>query len=77
MRWRNHHDGANYKQAPVGIANDVNDKLAEGTLTFEQAVTQAREHVTRSRIEAAAQAAGPAPHRADGCRDIYQGAQCP
>ncbi len=61
VRWRNHHDGANYKQAPVGIANDVNDKLAEGTLTFEQAVTQAREHVTRSRIEAAAQAAGPAP----------------
>ena len=61
VRWRNHHDGANYKQAPVGVANDVNDKLAEGTLTFEQAVTQAREHVTRSRTEAAAQAAGPAP----------------
>ena len=61
VRWRNHHAGANYKQAPVGVANDVNDKPAEGTLTFEQAVTQAREHVTRSRIEAAAQAAGPAP----------------
>ena len=61
VRWRNHHDGANYKQAPVGVANDINDKFAEGTLTFEQAVTQAREHVTRSRTEAAAQAAGPAP----------------
>ena len=61
VRWRNHHDGANYKQAPVGVANDVNDKPAEGTLTFEQAVTQAREHATRSRTEAAAQAAGPAP----------------
>ena len=61
VRWRNHHDGANYKQSPVGIANDVNDKPAEGTLTFEQAVTQAREHVTRSRTEAAAQAAGPVP----------------
>jgi len=61
VRWRNHHDGANYKQAPVGVANDVNDKSAEGTLTFEQAVAQAREHVTRSRTEAAAQAAGPAP----------------
>lgn len=61
VRWRNHYDGGNYKQAPVGVANDINDKLAEGTLTFEQAVTQAREHVTRSREEAAAQAAGPAP----------------
>jgi integrase len=61
VRWRNHHAGANYKQAPVGVANDVNDKPAEGTLTFEQAVTQAREDVTRSRTEAAAQAAGPAP----------------
>lgn len=61
VRWRNHHDGANYKQAPVGVANDINDKFAEGTLTFEQAVTQAREYVTRSRTEAAAQAAGPAP----------------
>lgn len=61
VRWRNHYDGANYKQAPVGVANDINDKYAEGTLTFEQAVTQARECVTRSRTEAAAQAAGPAP----------------
>ena len=61
VRWRNHHSGANYKQAPVGVANDVNDKPTEGTLTFEQAVTQAREHATRSRIEAAAQAAGPTP----------------
>lgn len=50
VRWRNHHAGANYKQAPVGVANDVNDKPAEGTLTFEQAVTQAREHVTRSEL---------------------------
>lgn len=61
VRWRNQYDGANYKQAPIGVANDVNDKLCEGTLTFEQAVTQARENVTRSRTEAAAQAAGPAP----------------
>jgi integrase len=61
VRWRNHYDGANYKQAPVGVANDVNDKVAEGKLTFEQAVTQARNLVTRYRTEAAAQAAGPAP----------------
>ena len=61
VRWRNHHDGANYKQAPVGVANDVNDKPAKGALTFEQAVTLARELVTRSRTEAAAQAGGPMP----------------
>lgn len=61
VRWRNHYDGANYKQAAVGVANDANDKVTEGKLTFEQAVTQARNLVTRYRTEAAAQAAGPAP----------------
>lgn len=61
VRWRNHHEGANYKQAAVGVANDVNDKVTEGKLTFEQAVTQARDLVNRHRTEAAAQAAGPAP----------------
>ena len=61
VRWRNHYDGANYKQAAVGTANDVNDKVMEGKLTFEQAVTQARDLVSRFRTEAAAQAAGPAP----------------
>jgi hypothetical protein len=30
VRWRNHHRGGNYKQAPVDIANDVNDKPADG-----------------------------------------------
>src|SRR6185437_14489212 len=52
---------ANYKQAPVGVTNDVNDKSVKGALTFEQAVTLAREQVTRSRTEAAAQAGGPMP----------------
>ncbi|MGY3478515.1 tyrosine-type recombinase/integrase [Bradyrhizobium ottawaense] len=61
VRWRNHYEGANYKQAAVGVANDVNDKVAEGKLTFEQAVIQARDLVNRYRTEAAAQAAGPAP----------------
>jgi integrase len=61
VRWRNHHKGANYKQAPVGIANDVNDKPAAGTLTFEQAKKAAVEAVARARTEAAAHAAGPAP----------------
>ena len=61
VRWRNHHRGGNYKQEPLGIANDVNDKPADGTLTFEQAMKAAREIVARARTEAAAQAAGPAP----------------
>ena len=61
VRWRNHYAGANYKQAQIGIANDINDKLTEGTLTFEQAATEARSFVAQSRTEAAAQASGPAP----------------
>jgi hypothetical protein len=61
VRWRNHHEGGNYKQAPVGVANDINDKPADGILTFEQAVRTAREAVARARTEAASQAAGPAP----------------
>lgn len=61
VRWRNHYDGANYKQASVGIANDINDKPTEGMLTFEQAAKEARDYVTHSRTEAAAHATGPAP----------------
>lgn len=61
VRWRNHFAGANYKQAPIGVANDVNDKQTEGVLIFEQAASQARYLVTRARTQAAAQAAGPAP----------------
>ena len=34
VRWRNHHEGGNYKQAQVGVANDINDKPADGILTF-------------------------------------------
>lgn len=61
VRWRNHYDGANYKQAQIGIANDINDKPTEGTLTFEQAAKEARDFVIHSRTEAAAHASGPAP----------------
>src|SRR3984957_12545385 len=61
VRWRNHHEGGNYKQVPVGVANDINDKPADGILTFEQAVRTAREAVARARTEAASRAAGPAP----------------
>ena len=61
VRWRNHYEGGNYKQVPVGVANDINDKPAAGVLTFEQAVRTAREAVARARTEAASQAAGPAP----------------
>ncbi|MDG4902933.1 MULTISPECIES: integrase [unclassified Mesorhizobium] len=59
-RWRNHGPGANYLQAPVGPANDVNDKLTDGVLTFAQAEAQARQIVTKARQEAKAAAAGPA-----------------
>jgi integrase len=61
VRWRNRHEGGNYKQARVGTANDVNDKPVVGTLTFEQAKNAALEAVARARTEAAAHAAGPAP----------------
>jgi hypothetical protein len=61
VRWRNHYEGGNYKQAPLGVANDLNDKPADGALTFEQAMKAAREAVARARTEAAAHAAGPAP----------------
>lgn len=30
VRWRNHHEGGNYKQAPVSVANDINDKPPTG-----------------------------------------------
>src|SRR5438876_8295182 len=41
VRWRNHHEGGNYRQTSVGITNDINDKPADGILTFEQAVRTA------------------------------------
>ncbi|EAQ36288.1 Phage integrase [Nitrobacter sp. Nb-311A] len=61
VRWRNHYDGANYKQAPIGPANDLNDKPTEGTLTFQEAEKQARKCLAIFRTEEAARAAGPAP----------------
>ena len=61
VRWRNHYTGAAYKQAPVGIANDGNDKQVEGKLTYSEAEKRANEHVTLARTAAAAQATGPAP----------------
>src|SRR3954453_9412822 len=61
VRWRNNYEGGNYKQAQVGIANDINDKPTDGILAFEQAVGAAREAVARARTEAASKAAGPPP----------------
>ncbi len=58
-RWRNWGSGANYKQAPIGPANDQNDKLTEGLLTFLQAEAQARQIVAQARKEAKAVAEGP------------------
>ncbi|WP_027167295.1 tyrosine-type recombinase/integrase [Mesorhizobium sp. WSM3224] len=58
-RWRNHSAGANYLQAPIGPANDVNDKPTDGLLTFAQAEAQGRQIVTKARQDAKAAAAGP------------------
>ncbi|TPL86804.1 integrase [Mesorhizobium sp. B2-3-14] len=59
VRWRNWGAGANYKQAPIGAANDTNDKPSEGLLTFLQAERAAREHVEKARVDAKAAAEGP------------------
>ncbi|ESY81780.1 integrase [Mesorhizobium sp. LNHC221B00] len=58
-RWRNWGEGANYKQAPVGSANDINDKPTDGLLTYLQAETRARQIVAKARAESKAAAAGP------------------
>lgn len=60
-RWRNRGVGAAYRQAPVGPANDLNDKSIEGLLTFMQAERIAREIVSIARQEAKAEADGPVP----------------
>ena len=60
-RWRNWGPGANYKQAPIGPANDLNDKQTDGLFTFLQAERQARTIVAEARQESAAAADGPAP----------------
>lgn len=57
-RWRNRGVGANYKQAPIGPANDVNDKPTEGLFTFLQAEGRARQIVSQARFDAKAAAAG-------------------
>lgn len=58
-RWRNRGAGANYKQAPIGPANDINDKQTEGLFTFLQAEKRAREIVAQARQDAKAAADGP------------------
>ena len=58
-RWRNRGVGANYKQAPIGPANDINDKPTEGLFTFLQAEKRSREIVAQARQDAKATADGP------------------
>jgi integrase len=58
-RWRNYGPGANYKQAPIGPANDANDKPREGLFTFLQAEQLARRVVDQARQDAKAAADGP------------------
>lgn len=53
VRWRN---GAGYRQERLGTADDA---LAEGTLTYADAVKAARERVEAARREAKAVADGP------------------
>src|SRR5690606_40363723 len=59
VRWRNHGPGAAYRQAPVGPANDTNDKPIDGLFTFHQAEKRGRDIVAQARTEAAARKAGP------------------
>ena len=66
VRWRNHYEGGNYKQVQVGIANDINDKPADGILTFEQAVGKAREAVARGQNGGRIAGGGPGSYRAIG-----------
>lgn len=58
-RWRNYAPGAAYRQAPIGAANDVNDKPTEGTFTFLQAEAAARKTVAQAREQVKASADGP------------------
>jgi integrase len=53
VRWRN---GAGYKQAPLGTADDA---IGAGTLDFEAALKAARAHVQAARLEAMAAVDGP------------------
>jgi hypothetical protein len=53
VRWR--HQGG-YRQVPLGVADD---KVSEGTLTYDAAYRAAREHVEAVRKEARAAAEGP------------------
>lgn len=58
VRWRNRGAGANYKQAPIGPANDLNDKPVNGLITFHQAEKAAREVVATARAAVRALADG-------------------
>jgi integrase len=58
VRWRNHGDGANYLQAPLGTADDA---ISEGNLDFAAALRTARAFVEQLRRKAAAEANGPVP----------------
>jgi integrase len=54
VRWR--HPGGGYRQAPLGVADD---KVSEGTLSYDAAYRAARDHVERVRKDARAAAEGP------------------
>ena len=52
-------DAALWRQAPLGPANDVNDKSTEGLFTFLQAEARARQIVAQARDEVKAAEQGP------------------
>ena len=58
VRWR---VGSGYQQAALATADDVLSCDGKTTLDFEQACRRARDYVENARLEAAAEAAGPAP----------------
>lgn len=58
VRWRNHGRGANYRQAAIGPANDLNDKPTERLFTFHQAEQAAGSILSAARAELRALADG-------------------
>jgi integrase len=58
VRWRT---GVGYKQAPLANADDALDADGKETLSFDQALKGARDHVVRMRAGPAEKQPGPAP----------------
>jgi integrase len=64
VRWR---EGTGYKQAKLGVADDVLKADGQATYSFDQAWRGARDFVERTRAEASLRALGPVPTVRDVC----------